>query len=458
MKQQKLFVILLILTLVYFIPAQTAAELTTQKTISATGHIQYPTTYTLSITTSTPNIMFTINNIQKTTPYAETLEEGTYTIELPLSITIDGEQYNFNHWDNGSTNPLRTINLASNTAITANYIFTPSNGTLTINAYLDGTEIIAPYEVVGVTTGNTPDQLEIVPGTFTVKVTHALGVQTKTVEVLETQTVGLDFEFNTPPEPEAGTYFGWSSYPRTQSGTYTTNAIDQIIQTMDENGLNIYRMAFNDFRDIDTVVIPYVQYFIDHCNYDIIIDFYHQYPMAELTSTQLSEVISRGLAIAEHFNNNPRIILEPVNERTNTNLPSQIQTFIDEIRDAGYTYRICVNKWEHSWDSFATINDPLDRFYTGYHYYFNSGAWSSAESQMTSALNLGLKLINTEIGADYNEYSQFSQSEVDRVNEFCNWCEARGIGNTIWMCYGEGNLPTYINLGLRNPLTGSLIE
>lgn len=278
-----------------------------------------------------------------------------------------------------------------------------------------------------------------------------------TIEKSITTSGVIEYPTNPPPQ-SFGPYFGWSAYPRTLSGTYSTQVIDQIIQTMDDNGLNIYRMAFNDFRDIDTVVIPHVQYFIDHCDYDIIIDFYHQYPMGELSSAELNEVISRGLAIAEHFNNNPRIILEPINERTNNDLPSQIQTFIDEIRDAGYTYRIIVNKWEQSWNSFAQVDDPLDEFYTGYHYYFTNGAWSSAESQMQQALNLGLKIINTEIGADYNEASQFQNSEVARVNEFTEWCAQRDIGNTVWMLYGEQNLPTYISMGLENPLTGIQIH
>ena len=99
-----------------------------------------------------------------------------------------------------------------------------------------------------------------------------------------------------PPPPNSETYFGWSSYPRTQSGTYTTQAIDQIIQTMNDNGLNIYRMAFNDFRDVETLVIPYVQYFLDNCDYDVIVDYYHQYPMDALSSSQLSETI-KGLGL-----------------------------------------------------------------------------------------------------------------------------------------------------------------
>ena len=77
---------------------------------------------------------------------------------------------------------------------------------------------------------------------------------------------------------------------------------------------------------------------------------------------------------------------------------------------------------------------------------------------MQQALNLGLKIINTEIGADYNEANQFQSSEVARLNEFTQWCAQRDIGNTVWMRYGEENLPTYISMDLENPLTGNEIS
>lgn len=279
-----------------------------------------------------------------------------------------------------------------------------------------------------------------------------------TINVAEIEiNVGTE---DVPPNPSSGVGFGWSSYPRTNSGTYTTDAIDLVIQRMDENDLTVYRMAFNDFRDIDTIVIPYVRYYLDHCNYDIIIDHYHQYPMGSLTSAQLTETTSRTLAIWNEFGSNPRIKIEPWNERSNNDMPSQAQTFISNIRSAGCNYGIVIDKWDHSWSDMQTVSesDPLNQFYTGYHYYFTNGAWTTAEQQMQYALDRNLKIINTEIGADYNEAGQFQQSEVDRVNQFNAWCEQRGITNTVWMVYGEQNLPTYINMGLRNPLTGNLIH
>lgn len=252
----------------------------------------------------------------------------------------------------------------------------------------------------------------------------------------------------------SGVHYGFSSYPKTESQVYTNSLIDDMIQEMDQNGLTIYRMSFNDYVPSETV-ITHVQYYLDNCDHEVIVDYYHQYPMGALSTSDLEETTKQGLEIADAFNNNPRVWLEPFNERTNSNLDDYIQSYVDDIRDEGYTYKIVVNKWDQTWTQMASVNDPLDKFYSGYHFYFNSGSWSTAESQMQTALDKGIKLINTEIGADYNEYREFSLSEVQRVNEFCEWCEQKGVGNTIWMRYGLGNYAKYIELGLINPLTGN---
>jgi hypothetical protein len=117
-------------------------------------------------------------------------------------------------------------------------------------------------------------------------------------------------------------------------------------------------------------------------------------------------------------------------------------TLVHAARDAGYAHRLVANKWtNHAWREMQAVAqaDPLDRFYTGFHFYFNNLGWSTAEAQMQTAQALGLHLLNTEIGADWNEATAFSQAEVDRVSEFMAWCAERGIGNTVWQRYGLEN-------------------
>ncbi len=70
---------------------------------------------------------------------------------------------------------------------------------------------------------------------------------------------------------------------------------------------------------------------------------------------------------------------------------------------------------------------------------------------MQIALNLGLKIVNTEVGADCDEYSQFDSSEVAELNDFLNWCTAQGIANTVWMNENLNNMPRYQELNLTFP-------
>jgi hypothetical protein len=251
-----------------------------------------------------------------------------------------------------------------------------------------------------------------------------------------------------PPPSEPAQWIGVSSYPRTLSGQYSTAIIDDIITYMDAEGLTIYRMSI--WYSVDPT--PWVQYYLEHCAYDLIV-CRHMYPMAALSASEWTAVQTWTLTLlAECSSYQDRLWVEPINERTNSDLASRLQTLVTAVRDAGYTARIIANKWEQSWNSMATIHDPLDRFWTGYHYYFTNGAWSSAEQQLQTAMNLGLKLLNTEVGADYNEHAAFDPSEVTRLNTFLAWCAERDIGNTVWMCYGLQNLPRYQELGLQYPI------
>jgi hypothetical protein len=59
-----------------------------------------------------------------------------------------------------------------------------------------------------------------------------------------------------------------------------------------------------------------------------------------------------------------------------------------------------------------------------------------------------LRIINTEIGADYNEASAFDLTEIAELNQFLAWCAARGIGNTVWMNENLSNWQRYQELGL----------
>jgi uncharacterized repeat protein (TIGR02543 family) len=116
--------------------------------------------HTLTVNSTPVNVQFTIDTKTATTPYTETLQEGTYTITMPQTWKdpATGKTYKFNSWEDGSTNPTRTITLTADTTVTANYaeaptytltvVIQPENaGTVTLNppngAYPEGASVIA---------------------------------------------------------------------------------------------------------------------------------------------------------------------------------------------------------------------------------------------------------------------------------------------------------------------------
>jgi hypothetical protein len=99
-----------------------------------------------------------------------------------------------------------------------------------------------------------------------------------------------------------------------------------------------------------------------------------------------------------------------------------------------------VNKFSQSW---ATINDPLDNTYQGYHYYFNSWSVSYAISNAKLALSKGIKLINTEVGADYREHGYYTTYTVDELDSFLSQCESLGVSNLVWMNEDLNNWSSY---------------
>ena len=102
------------------------------------------------------------------TPFSTELEEGIYIISMPESVTLGGETYNFVSWEDGSTNPIRTINLQSDTTISATYEKSITAGILQVRAYTDETEIDVPVEVIGVGIKITPFNVSLEFGTYTI--------------------------------------------------------------------------------------------------------------------------------------------------------------------------------------------------------------------------------------------------------------------------------------------------
>lgn len=257
------------------------------------------------------------------------------------------------------------------------------------------------------------------------------------------------FEANAANVQSANKVFlGLSGYPT------STGQIDSIISTMKANGLNTYRMSANPTWSSGPH--PYhkefVQYFLDHSDFTIIVDRNHLYPPTEASATAArnnwAAARNSVFEVLQAYPNNPRVIVELINEYVSSDFYSRMQGLVTEIRSAGYTNGILFDKWNQAW---TVVNDPLDNTYQGYHFYFNSWSVSGAISQMQTAQSKGIKLINTEIGADYNEYSAFTTSTVGELNQFLSQSAAMGVGNTVWMNENLNNMPRYQQLGLDFP-------
>ena len=82
------------------------------KNYTLTAYFKAVLTHTLSIT-SDPilGVNFTIDGVKQATPYSATLEEKSYTVVMPASVTDSktGKVYNFRGWEDGSANLTRII-------------------------------------------------------------------------------------------------------------------------------------------------------------------------------------------------------------------------------------------------------------------------------------------------------------------------------------------------------------
>jgi hypothetical protein len=244
-------------------------------------------------------------------------------------------------------------------------------------------------------------------------------------------------------------FLGVSSYPT------STTQIQNVINMMDANGLNIYRMSFSPewytskTRPYNS---SYVQYFLDHSNYMIVVDRNHLYPPTESSASAArsnwSTVESSIFQVLQTWPNNPRIAVELINEYTSSDFYTRMQQLVNDIRAAGFTNPIVVNKRAQPW---AVLNDPLNNTYQGYHFYFDFWSVSGAISQMKIALHMGIKILNTEAGADSRESSYFTVDTVNELNSFLNQSRSLGVASCVWMNDNLNNWPTYQTLGLIFP-------
>jgi Cellulase (glycosyl hydrolase family 5) len=248
------------------------------------------------------------------------------------------------------------------------------------------------------------------------------------------------------------TYNGLSGY------VTSTGNIDKLIQLMTAEGFNIYRMGFSPPWSSNR---PYnkewIQYYLDHCNYVLVVDINHLWPGSTSYTTfenNIAACTEAALQVCRDFPNNQRVIVELVNEYYIKDRYIQyIQPMINAIRQAGYTNPLLVNKYANfDWNCVA-FADSANNLIVGTHKYFNSlstNEVASMKTHMQEALNRGYRLINTEVGAA-DASADFSTANTAALNELLTWCSARGIGNCVWMYENLNYWSNYQSLGLNIP-------
>ena len=252
--------------------------------------------------------------------------------------------------------------------------------------------------------------------------------------------------------------------------------IDNIINALNTYGGNCYRIAFNPEWTTGTRPwtatqqygpsgIDKINYFLENSDHYIIVDRNHftdntRLPYNDQNSNQDWVQIEQTIFndVLSNWGNNPRVIIEIINEYPNRDMYVYAENIVSRIREAGYTNRIMVNKHTQVDDWQRQADESPGLSYYGHHAYFNNlddpgtqyhTVWKQKEHMERALATDSYPIVNTEIGASFKEASQFTVGNVAVTNEYLWWSNERQIGNLVWMNHGLRNLGRYEELGFN---------
>ena len=250
--------------------------------------------------------------------------------------------------------------------------------------------------------------------------------------------------------------------------THNVATYQAVKDKMLQYNLNIIRISSSDlvvngvnqfsanFPWLDGVAI---EWFLNNTDFIVIICRHHTVGAGntvDITQTMWEVIDSNLDVMATRWESyGERVWYEPINEYSDAlynDFYSRMQHIIDVFRVKHNQYLV-FNKNAQDWE---TLSDPLDKTFQGAHHYFDPATSASygdtiynVERNRASAT--GDPIIDTEIGADVSENSQFTKVEVDAVNRYLQLSYDNGIGNLMWMGNGLWNMPKYESLGLSFP-------
>ena len=265
--------------------------------------------------------------------------------------------------------------------------------------------------------------------------------------------MGILLQSNVEAQSNAPEAVGFAGYVTSQE------ELEKTVALMQSQNLDIYRVSFRPSWLVSEGEVKgfnknYIDFLLENTNFSVIVDGNHLYPATERSAREAvihwAEVRNRVFQTLQLYPNNSRVAVELINEYVRYDFYPRMQSLVTEIRSAGYTNPLVMNKWDQAW---TKIDDELNNTYQGKHFYFNSWEPAGAISNLQIALKLGIKLINTEVGASSDEYRLFNQANVDELKLFIAQTQALivdnfTVTNLIWMNNDSDNWQGYRQYGL----------
>ena len=215
----------------------------------------------------------------------------------------------------------------------------------------------------------------------------------------------------------------------------------------------------------------YVDYILANSDLDVILDLNHVYYTningdfdvdggSQWILDHMQQIVDWVVTVASWYPNNSRVWFEPFNEYSFSDFWTLCQNVLDELRSRGIASWLIFNKWTQPW---STLNDPYDKYAVSYHYYFDKSPtqfWTAAGAiaNMRLALNIGLRIVNTEMGANSNGGTAITVAEIAELNATLAWCHIQGIGCCLWNTNNVQDYAIMLDLGLVVPYSEAVEE